>query len=464
MCCKDESSYDRLIQNPSMLANGFLKVQPMTDRVSSYSRVVWLEITGLPFECCSMENISLVAKQRGEVLYVPEESRNLNQANSLFCLTEVVNPRRIQEHGFANISKDESFMIWVNEIVEVSKLESEFAKLEREFSPQHINVQGTSFVDVSNNQNNVPISTTLEQQQPVTSIPKYASLSDPCSLNNPCPFFSPAFGQQTEQRRFQSLNSNEMNVAGGNTGFETFQEQDHPIILFKDHSQEELLSKNPPLDAIIHCEFKTQLKSCVNDGATINTQSNIYFQVFERVKEALTNQVEGSNKCKSKEILIENSNVQPLIIDLPKVTDGEEVSEDQARDKDSVLEDQCRDKDCRSSYAIFRKNIQNHNDKKSKIKAKTCISCQNIPPKSLKKKKSKQKCANIGDSQGELDQHESLDDLLEDKVYKTQSFVKPSKALGKLINMKRKEDEMRDFDSFIQGMIVSDNSSSKRKQ
>lgn len=184
---------------------------------------------------------------------------------------------------------------------------------------------------------------------------------------------------------------------------------------------------------------------------------------FERVKEALSNQVEG-NKCKSKEISFENSDVQPFIIDKPKVNDGEEVSEGQCRDKDHVSEDQCRDKDCQSSCAIFQKNVQKINDKKSKIKAIAVIPSQKSPPKSLKKKTSKQKCASICDPQGELDQHMSLDDLLRDKVYKTRSFVKPSISLGKLINMKMTEDEMKDFEKFIQGMIISDNSPSKGQQ
>ncbi|GJW58549.1 hypothetical protein Tco_0105280 [Tanacetum coccineum] len=114
--CKDERSLNSLLQGHPHNNDDFLKVQSMAQRKGNYSRVVWLEINGIPFEWGSMESILSVAKGFTEILYVPVDSCELHQANSLFCLTGVSDPMPIQNYGFANISNDHSIPVWVTEV------------------------------------------------------------------------------------------------------------------------------------------------------------------------------------------------------------------------------------------------------------------------------------------------------------------------------------------------------------
>lgn len=72
-----------MLQGPSLKGDDFLMVQPMSQRKGTYSRIVWLEISGLPFKWCSLESISSTAKAFGEILYVSKVSYELHQASSL---------------------------------------------------------------------------------------------------------------------------------------------------------------------------------------------------------------------------------------------------------------------------------------------------------------------------------------------------------------------------------------------
>ncbi|GKD97953.1 transposon TX1 uncharacterized, partial [Tanacetum coccineum] len=80
--------------------------------------------------------------------------------------------------------------------------------------------------------------------------------------------------------------------------------------------------------------------------------------------------------------------------------------------------DSCLDKDCQSLCAIYRKNIQKAKDRKSN--------------------------GNYGLDDA-LFQGTYVDDLMEDELSTTSKFVKPSKVVGKLINMKTKGDAMSRF-------------------
>ncbi|GKE08645.1 polyadenylate-binding protein RBP47B' [Tanacetum coccineum] len=60
--CRHPEDYNRLFQGPSVDDNGFFKIQSMTEREIFYSRFVWLEIKGIPFEYESRINITNIAK------------------------------------------------------------------------------------------------------------------------------------------------------------------------------------------------------------------------------------------------------------------------------------------------------------------------------------------------------------------------------------------------------------------
>ncbi|GJT78963.1 hypothetical protein Tco_1045688 [Tanacetum coccineum] len=108
--CRDAEDYNRLLQSHSSDANGFLRIQSMTERENYYSRFIWLEIKGIPFEYKSKVNISSIAEAWGKVLFIDQ-----TPTGSDICFLETCDPRHILEFGTISISNNTSLPICVSE-------------------------------------------------------------------------------------------------------------------------------------------------------------------------------------------------------------------------------------------------------------------------------------------------------------------------------------------------------------
>nr|GEV84782.1 putative ribonuclease H protein At1g65750 family [Tanacetum cinerariifolium] len=218
---KTKGKSDSQPSNPSK--DGSLRIEK-TDRYSRLTTVYLgnlsfkstLKIISKGFRCFGwIQGIShcilSVAKGFGKILYVPTDSCELHQANSSFCLTEVSDPRPIQNYGFAKISKDHSIPVWVNEVnyhkceittgpflsvEELSRLNEELSNKEPELlqlpnlaSPQKVHM---SISKVKPLGNSMALSTdvTLQEMQELSflSISNQASLECGTITNANAPF------------------------------------------------------------------------------------------------------------------------------------------------------------------------------------------------------------------------------------------------------------------------------------
>ncbi|GJW69596.1 reverse transcriptase domain-containing protein [Tanacetum coccineum] len=228
--CRDAEDYNRLLQSRSSDANGFIRIQSMTERENYYSRFIWLEIKGIPFEYKSRVNISSIVEAWGKVLFIDQTPTG----SDIFFL-ETCDPRHILEIGTISISNNTSLPICVSEFTG---------------NPKCINVSSSPTTDLQPH---------IQELQPR----------------------SQRHSSGTAQE-LQILNSNYKSNSNGNMC------GDVPIENFNLVDATDFLGG--------------ELLGMGKESDTSTSQANLYSQVFERVKDALSNETQG---VKHKAILVD---------------------------------------------------------------------------------------------------------------------------------------------------------------
>lgn len=65
----------------------------MARNSGTYSLITRLQIRGFPYEYCTKENVKLVAKGWGNILFSPDKESPTLRADTMQCLVEVYDPK-----------------------------------------------------------------------------------------------------------------------------------------------------------------------------------------------------------------------------------------------------------------------------------------------------------------------------------------------------------------------------------